>query len=186
MMSDTLWRTISRSAPAIVTPEVNASLIVQSRPYRTKATKMESSVSIVRDFFRFRLLQTKAKNFIGEKSERGLVSFHRLSAELAFVQIYRSRRAGRGVRIVGDHDDGFPMLTVQGLQQIENFVAGLPVQIAGRLVAQQQGRIGHNRAGNADPLLFTARECARIMRHPVPQPNDRQRRLDMLFPLALG
>src|SRR5713226_8812364 len=109
-MSDTLWRTISRSAPAVVTPAVNASLIVQSRPYNTKATKMERSVSIVRDFFRLRLLHTRAKNFIGEKSERGLVSFHRLITELAFVQIHSSRSAGRGVRVVRDHDNCFPML----------------------------------------------------------------------------
>ena len=54
------------------------------------------------------------------------------------------------------------MLFVQRLQQIQNFVAGFPVQIAGRFVAQQQGGISHDGARDTHSLLFTAGELPRI------------------------
>ncbi len=65
--------------------------------------------------------------------------FNGSSAQLAFVQINRPRRARRGVRIVRDHDDGLAVFAVQRLEQIQDFVAGLAVQVAGRLVAQAAG-----------------------------------------------
>ena len=46
-------------ARAIVTPAPSASLSPLNRLNRTKATRTESSVSDVRSFFRFRLLQTR-------------------------------------------------------------------------------------------------------------------------------
>ena len=39
-----------------------------------------------------------------------------------------ARRALGGVRIVGDHDNRLAVRFVQRLQQIENFVAGFPIQ----------------------------------------------------------
>ena len=51
----------------------------------------------------------------------------------------RRARAG-GVRVVGDHDDGLAVLAVERLQQVEDLVAGLAVEVAGRLVAEQQRR----------------------------------------------
>src|SRR5439155_18257745 len=69
MMSDTLCRTMSRSAPAMVTPPVNDSLIVQRSPKSRKATKIDSSVSAVRSFFRFRLPQTRERNFMRRVGE---------------------------------------------------------------------------------------------------------------------
>src|SRR5256885_11341834 len=101
MISDTLWRTMRRSAPAIDTPAVNASLTAQSRPNKTKATKIERSVSAVRSFLRFKLLQTNEKNFMAE------TLFCRFGGQLAFIQMDCSRGAGGRVRIVRDHQDGF-------------------------------------------------------------------------------
>src|SRR6266850_4015696 len=150
MMSETLCRTMSRFAPAIVTPAVNASFTAHSSPYSRNATKIESNVRMVRVFFRLRLLQTKAKYFIRH------FSFDRFVAQLALVQIHRSRGAGRSVRIVCDHENGLAMLPVESLQQIEYFVAGLAIQITSWLVTEQQCRVGHNRASDPDPLLFAA------------------------------
>ena len=45
-----------------------------------------------------------------------------------------------GVRIVRHHDDRLAVVAVERLQQVENLVAGLAIEIAGRLVAQQQRR----------------------------------------------
>ena len=64
---------------------------------------------------------------------------------------------------MGHHQDGLPVVPVQRLEQIQYFVAGLTVQITGRLVAEQQCGIRDDRAGDPDPLLFAAGEMARIM-----------------------
>src|SRR5205823_203075 len=128
--------------------------------------KTESSVSIVRNFFRLRLLQTRAKNFMQRWSEDvlgcwivGLVdwgdaagssihpsnnpsiqlSFDRFAAELAFVEMKGARSTGGGVGIVCDHDNRLAVLPIESLQQIENFIPGFSIQISGRLVAEQQG-----------------------------------------------
>ena len=55
------------------------------------------------------------------------------------------------------------MLAVQRLQQVEDLVAGLAVEIAGRLVAQQQRRVGDDGARDADALLLAARELPRVV-----------------------
>ena len=56
------------------------------------------------------------------------------------------------------------MLAIQGLEQVEDFVAGFAVQIAGRLVAEEERGIGDNSASDADALLFAAGETPRIAR----------------------
>jgi hypothetical protein len=56
--------------------------------------------------------------------------------------------------IVRHHDDGLAVIAVQSLQQTEDFIPRFSVQIAGRLVAKQQGRVGDNSARDASALLF--------------------------------
>ena len=56
---DTFWRTINRSAPASSTPPTSACWMAERNPNRTNATTMDSSVSDVRSFFRFRLHQMR-------------------------------------------------------------------------------------------------------------------------------
>ena len=83
--------------------------------------------------------------------------------ELAFVQMDGAAGAGGGVGIVGDHDDGLALLLVEGLQQRQDFIAGLAVEIAGGFVAKQDGGVGDNGAGDADALLFAAGQGARVV-----------------------
>src|SRR6266487_5029534 len=139
-MKDTLWRTMSRSAPAMLTPAVKASLIVHNSPYRIKATKIERSVSNVRSFLRFKLLQMRERNFMGKAAglewwSIGVLgaspllhcsntpsllysntpffpwfSFHSFRGELALVQIQYPIRPRRGVRIVRHHQDCLALL----------------------------------------------------------------------------
>ena len=71
--------------------------------------------------------------------------------------------ARRGVRIVRHHDDGLALLLVQRLQQVEDLVARLAVEVAGGLVAQQERRIGDDRARDADALFLAARQLARLV-----------------------
>ena len=67
------------------------------------------------------------------------------------------------MRVVRHHDDRLAVLAVQRLQQVEDFVARLAIEIAGRLVAQQQRRVRHDRAGDADALFLAARQLAGIV-----------------------
>ena len=74
----------------------------------------------------------------------------------------------RVARIVGDHADR-GAFAVQLAQQLHDRFAVLRVEVAGRLVREQdRGRAG-DRAGDRDALLLTARELAgqvlRAVRH---------------------
>ena len=84
-------------------------------------------------------------------------------------------RAFGGVRIVRDHDDRLAVLAVERLQQVEDLVARLAVEVARGLVAEQQRRVGDDRARDADPLLLAARELARTMPGPVGEPDQLER-----------
>ena len=68
----------------------------------------------------------------------------------------------------------------------EDLVGGGAVEIAGRLVAEQQRRIGDDGAGDGDALLLAARHLARIVLGPVGEADDAERRLHVLAPLLGG
>src|SRR5829696_7247064 len=112
-MNDTLCRTMRRSAPARLTPARNASLIAQRKPKSKNATKIESSVRIVRSFFRFRLLQTRPRNFMAGYREIPRESRGRLGGKLALVQVHGARGLGRGVGVMRDHHDRLAMFAIQ-------------------------------------------------------------------------
>ena len=54
-----------------------------------------------------------------------------------------------------------------------------PVEIAGWLVADEEGWIGDEGASDADALLLSAGKLARLVPRPVGQPHDLERRLHM-------
>ena len=58
-----------------------------------------------------------------------------------------------------------------GKEQIGDLPAGLLVEIAGRLVGDQDRRLRREGAGERHPLLFAAGEFAWIMRHAVGEPD---------------
>ena len=57
---------------------------------------------------------------------------------------------------MGDDDHGGARFAAGALQQAKDLFAGLVVERAGRLVAQQQFRVFRKRAGNGHTLLFAA------------------------------
>ena len=63
---------------------------------------------------------------------------------------------------MGDHDDG-DALVVQFLEHAHDFDAGLAVEVAGRLVGEQQRRLVHQRAGDGDALLLAAGKLVGMM-----------------------
>ena len=123
-------------------------------------------MKIVRTFRRSRLRQTSGQELHAAASVTS-TPFSRCSVRL---------RARRGVRIVGDHDDRLAVLAVERLQQVEDLVARLAIEIAGRLVAEQQRRVGDDRARDADALLLAAGQLPRIVVRAVAEPDDRRAR----------
>ena len=79
------------------------------------------------------------------------------------------------VRVVRHHDDRLAVVAVERLQQVENLVAGLAIEIARRLVAQQQRRVGHDGARDADALLLAAGQLPRIVLGALGEADDFQR-----------
>ena len=134
-------------------------------PNSRNATKIESSVNVVRNFRRQTFFQMSGRNFMTLA----------VSRQDAFVEVQRAPGALGGVRIVRDHDDRLAVIAVERLQQVEDLVAGLAIEIAGRLVAEQQRRVGHDRARDADALLLAAGQLPRIVPRAVGEPDDLQR-----------
>src|SRR5229473_1267065 len=78
------------------------------------------------------------------------------------------------LRGVGDQDDG-RALSIELLEQEQNFVAGLAVQRSGRLVGEDQGRVVDQSAGDAHPLLLPAGKLARPVLRPISKADAIQR-----------
>ena len=68
-----------------------------------------------------------------------------------------------GLRIVRHHHDRLAELVVQPLEQAEDLLAGRAVEVAGRLVGDDQRRVGNERAGDRHPLLLAARQLVRTV-----------------------
>src|ERR687883_1530576 len=65
---------------------------------------------------------------------------------------------GGGGRVVRDHDDRLAELVDGAAQQVEDLAGGLGVEVAGRLVGEDDGGLARQRTGDGDALLLAARE----------------------------
>ena len=143
---------------------LKAARIAISMPNSTNAMKMDSTVKIVRIFLRNRLRQTMGRNFMRPPPTRARPSRGAVCAWRAPPR-----------RVVRHHDDGLAVIAIERLEEIENLVAGLAIEVARRLVAEEQRRIGHDRARDADALFLAAGQLTREVIHAVAKPDDRQR-----------
>ena len=64
-----------------------------------------------------------------------------------------------------------PLLAVHLAQEIVQRLGGVLVEIAGRLVGEEQRRAHHQRPRDRDALLFAARQHARPVLQPPGQPD---------------
>ena len=62
-----------------------------------------------------------------------------------------------------DHDDRLLELAVELLEQVEDLAGGGAVEVAGRLVGDEQVGVGDDRPGDRDALLLAAGELAGIV-----------------------
>ena len=66
-------------------------------------------------------------------------------------------REGRGdLGLVGDHDDRGAEVVPELVEQLDDVVAVLVAELAGRLVGEQQLRAGGDRAGQREALALAA------------------------------
>ena len=89
------------------------------------------------------------------------------------------------VQLVRHHDDGDGAL-IERLEDLDDFVAGAAVQIAGRLVGQEDGRTVDQRAGDGDSLLFAAGKLIGMMIGAAGQADEFERLQGSFTSLAVA
>src|SRR3546814_717422 len=141
--------TTRRLAPATLPPELNATRTESSIPNSRNAATTDSSVSSVRVRLRNSEAQTSERYFIARPSVRGRGRV----GQLALVEVDGVGRVFGGLGIVGHHHDGLAVLAVELLKQAQDLLGRVPVQVAGGLVADQEGRGGDDRARDRDAVL---------------------------------
>ena len=83
---------------------------------------------------------------------------------------------GGDVGLVGDDDDGDALLAVERHQRLHDLVRGAGVEIAGRLVGEQQARSVDQGPRDGDALLLAAGELRRRVVFAFAEAEQLQRR----------
>ena len=93
---------------------------------------------------------------------------------------------GRRLRVVGDEHDRLAALDARAPQRVEDLGAGRVVEVAGRLVGEQERRSGDERPGDGDALLLAGRELVGLVALLAGQVDERDDVADPLGQLAPG
>ena len=83
-----------------------------------------------------------------------------------------------GARVMRDDHDRLPELGGRLAQQVEDLGARLRVEVAGRLVGEDDGGLVDQRAGDRDALLLAARELRGLVAAAVAEPDAREQARD--------
>src|SRR5712691_4718353 len=78
------------------------------------------------------------------------------------------------MRIVGNYNEGQPIVAVQASQQLDNLRRILGIQIPSRLVAPYYRRPVNQSTGNGDALLFATAKLHGLVKPPLLKPNHLQ------------
>src|SRR5450755_2071524 len=89
-----------------------------------------------------------------------------------------------GLWIVGDHQHGLAQVAVGMAQHVQNNLGILRIQVAGRLVCQNDGWFVNQRPRQRDPLLLSARQFGRTVRKPFLQSQQADDFLEIHFVAA--
>jgi hypothetical protein len=94
----------------------------------------------------------------------------------AVSQPDRRFRDGGDLRIVGDQHERGAAGAVNLQQQLDHLAARRTIEVAGRLVGQQDRGIVGERPGDCDPLLLAARQLRRVVMRAIRQPHFGEQR----------
>src|SRR5947208_1457484 len=83
--------------------------------------------------------------------------------DLAISDVEDSTSDARNPSVMGDNDYGLLEISVQPLEQIQDFLAGLRVELSCGLVRKEQGWIVRQGDCDSDPLLLAAAQLVRPM-----------------------
>src|SRR5215475_9387516 len=79
------------------------------------------------------------------------------------TQRYSARGPIRYFNVMGDDQNGRAKTLVEVIDELQNLLAGVGVEIAGRFIGQQDRRINGKRSSNRDSLALASREFIRKM-----------------------
>src|SRR5437868_3830468 len=82
-----------------------------------------------------------------------------IAGDLSVADVDDAVRAGGDIRLVRHHEDGVAGF-VEPVEEVEDLEAGGGIEVAGRLVGEQDRRAHHERAGDRDALALSAGELA--------------------------
>src|SRR5450830_958416 len=157
----TLLETTIRSVSAAPALCSKTSCTLASTPYNTKAMAITKSIRTNRKRLFNRFFRARVRSCMAC-----------LPDKLSFVQLQDAFCVGRRRRIVRDHDDRLAHLPVQQLEDLQDLVSRSPIEIPGRLVAQQDIRVGHQGARNGNTLLLAAGQLLRVMAGTMAEADD--------------
>ena len=81
----------------------------------------------------------------------------------ALVEVKHTAGPLGGQRVVRDHHDGLLEFPVELVHQVEDLAGGHAIEIAGRLVGNQEVGVGDDRPGDRHALFLAAGELAGIV-----------------------
>ena len=81
----------------------------------------------------------------------------------------------RDIVIVSNNDNGDAFLLVEPLQNAQNILCRARIQVASRLVCEQDRRPVYERTRDGDALLFAARHLRRFVVHAIAQADESQK-----------
>lgn len=116
----------------------------------------------------------------------------RLDQQLAVLHFQYPVRLFRHIRRVRHHDEGLVLFACERCEQIQNLDARLGIEVARRLVRQNQVGVSAERARDGDALLFPARQFVGKHLAPVQQAHRFEQivcpvaRLRLLPPCQFG
>ena len=82
------------------------------------------------------------------------------------------------------HDDRLVEFIIEPVHQVEDFVAGLRIEVTGWFVGNDQRWICRDRTGDGHALFLSTRKLARVVVHSIGQANDLESCFDLLGSLA--
>ena len=100
--------------------------------------------------------------------------------------------ADRPLRVIGDvgivrhQDDGDPLVLIQLLEHPQHFFAGARIEVAGRLIREEQRRMIDQRPRDRHALLLAPGKLRGLVVHPVAQTHAAQHLLGPLAGFAVG
>ena len=89
--------------------------------------------------------------------------FASLLDQLSFFQPQLALRQGCDLGVVRHQEQGHSQFPIKTLHEIENLFRSVRIQVAGWLIADNDGGIRHNGPGDTNPLLLSSRQLSRLM-----------------------